>query len=687
MLLFVSRVLSSPAGSASAGRPAGASGAAGNSTSPELASVPGWISPPPTGQWSGTIRLNGSFGDLSDTCWDMDGAGGFSFHLTTTSAGWLGVFDGSFPVHFTECGATTPSRTYAVDPVDFGNPQLGFGFGAPVPSDREGLYLEGDGWLADVATRVSSQVPADLPFGYGGLQLQRIPLEIGSSSSTPLCLLCDLSGNSIPGPTTLPWSTACSALDVPCVGTFELTTVAFAPATSGTHLEATFHESKLPPGRSWWVNVTQLVPGLDPSLPARQTASGTGATISVPVSGEGVYLYQVAPVRAAPRGVGLSAGLKGTTWNVTVTGVYPSDLPRGIVSERIGGVSGAAAAAFDGAWPRPGASNVTVAAPSSNRSEYLTAGDIVSISPGSGAWAEDLNGATVTLDAGTHFLGSLTLNDSFLANLATLDLPYDRPLPSQGLLPVGCANITVPLHVVHRTLQGHVGVTRSIGGANATTRPSSLSGCRDIAPLGLRGALSIGQLGNLTVGTDDDQSAYLLSFNATGPSGTVTNATLIVPRSDVPAGFVPTVFLNGAEVLNPSFTETAADYVVNFTIHVSTDGVDLLGVPSTPAPPAPAGPFGQLWAALEDRPLLRTGLVVVFALGVVLAVVAASRRSTPKRPSWGGNGPPRSPAEEGGAPPRRFATSADVRGSSPRGSSRRSGRPRPRSASAASRPP
>ena len=139
-----------------------------------------------------------------------------------------------------------------------------------------------------------------------------------------------------------------------------------------------------------------------------------------------------------------------------------------------------------------------------------------------------------------------------------------------------------------------------------------------------------GNLSVITINTPsltNQNGVPTLRFNATGPPGTQGHMTLVVPKTIVPGGMTPAVFVNGRRVelagtpivqqclpLCPvgAFMQDDNSYTIRITMHFSTNLVEIQFQTS-----APLNPDGWIYPAVE--------LLVVIALTSMIAFVAYSR--------------------------------------------------------------
>ena len=63
----------------------------------------------------------------------------------------------------------------------------------------------------------------------------------------------------------------------------------------------------------------------------------------------------------------------------------------------------------------------------------------------------------------------------------------------------------------------------------------------------------------------NSNGVYGVSFSISGIDGTVGEATLSIPKTDVPGGLVPSLFVNGNSTTVESFNQDGTSYYVTFS--------------------------------------------------------------------------------------------------------------------------
>ncbi len=106
---------------------------------------------------------------------------------------------------------------------------------------------------------------------------------------------------------------------------------------------------------------------------------------------------------------------------------------------------------------------------------------------------------------------------------------------------------------------------------SATTAPATTNTTVDLA---ISGNITSSQMSDVTISTN--QSATSLSFTVTGVSGTIGFGNLTIPKSEVPDGSIPIIYIDGQIAQNQGYTQDSSNYYVWFTTHFSTHQVTIV---------------------------------------------------------------------------------------------------------------
>ncbi len=90
------------------------------------------------------------------------------------------------------------------------------------------------------------------------------------------------------------------------------------------------------------------------------------------------------------------------------------------------------------------------------------------------------------------------------------------------------------------------------------------------------GNVTIEQFSNMTITPYQVNGTTIVDFNLTGPSGTEGFCNLTLPKTAIPFGTKPVVYIDGVVAENQSCTEDADNYYVAYTTHFSTHHIEIL---------------------------------------------------------------------------------------------------------------
>jgi hypothetical protein len=88
------------------------------------------------------------------------------------------------------------------------------------------------------------------------------------------------------------------------------------------------------------------------------------------------------------------------------------------------------------------------------------------------------------------------------------------------------------------------------------------------------GNITASQISRITITTESD-SKTVVSFTLTGESGTTGFANFVLPKTAIPYGAKPTVYIGGQPAQNQGYTQDAQNFYVWFTTHFSTNQVEI----------------------------------------------------------------------------------------------------------------
>ncbi|MHB8702397.1 MAG: hypothetical protein ACYC7D_15450 [Nitrososphaerales archaeon] len=77
----------------------------------------------------------------------------------------------------------------------------------------------------------------------------------------------------------------------------------------------------------------------------------------------------------------------------------------------------------------------------------------------------------------------------------------------------------------------------------------------------------------LQISLDSQNNSYMVNFQISGTAGTSGFANVTIPKSAVPSGYAPTVYIDGIKAADQSYTQDQNNYYVYFVTHFSTHQV------------------------------------------------------------------------------------------------------------------
>jgi hypothetical protein len=112
-----------------------------------------------------------------------------------------------------------------------------------------------------------------------------------------------------------------------------------------------------------------------------------------------------------------------------------------------------------------------------------------------------------------------------------------------------------------------------------------------------------------------------VSFTLNGESGTTGFGNITIPKSAVPYGTTPTLYIDGQPAQDQGYTQDANNYYVWYTTQFSTHEVSIVFTTTFPSPSPTVSKF----------PVQLLGITLVASMIIVLsAVIIAKKRITLK---------------------------------------------------------
>ncbi|HSV49394.1 MAG TPA: PKD domain-containing protein, partial [Candidatus Acidoferrales bacterium] len=145
-----------------------------------------------------------------------------------------------------------------------------------------------------------------------------------------------------------------------------------------------------------------------------------------------------------------------------------------------------------------------------------------------------------------------------------------------------------------------------------STSPTTINATLDngsTVQLSVGGNITSTQISNAAISVNQTAATTTISFNVTGEEGTTGFGNLTIPKSQVPLGTSPVIYIDGVPAEDQGYTQDADNYYVWYTTHFSTHELTIVftGTAMTNAP-----------ADYTFWIVLAVAAVVVCVVGVVL---------------------------------------------------------------------
>ena len=115
-------------------------------------------------------------------------------------------------------------------------------------------------------------------------------------------------------------------------------------------------------------------------------------------------------------------------------------------------------------------------------------------------------------------------------------------------------------------------VVPSVSPTSTTVRATTSTG--QVVDVVVSGNITVSQISRLTITTESDTKTAV-SFTLTGESGTTGFANFVIPKTAIPYGVIPTVYVGGEPAQNQGYTQDGQNFYVWFTTHFSTHQVEI----------------------------------------------------------------------------------------------------------------
>jgi hypothetical protein len=142
--------------------------------------------------------------------------------------------------------------------------------------------------------------------------------------------------------------------------------------------------------------------------------------------------------------------------------------------------------------------------------------------------------------------------------------------------------------------------------------------------LTINGNITSTQMSDVTIATNQSATTTTVSFTVTGASGTTGFGNITIPKSAVPYGTTPTIYIDGQPAQNQGYAQDGNNYYLWYTTHFSTHQVSIVFTTTSPSP-SPAAKSNLLQDLIYG---LAIGLTIVVIPIVVLVLVLKKRNRT-----------------------------------------------------------
>ena len=156
--------------------------------------------------------------------------------------------------------------------------------------------------------------------------------------------------------------------------------------------------------------------------------------------------------------------------------------------------------------------------------------------------------------------------------------------------------------------------------ASATTVPATTDSGATV-DLAISGNITSSQISNVTIATNQSAATTTVSFIVTGESGTTGFGNVTIPRSALPYGTTPTIYIDNQPAQDQSYAQDSNNYYVWYTTHFSTHQVSIMFTTTSPSP----SPTAQSSLPPEAIYGIATAVAIV---AIVIAVTVLKKRSS-----------------------------------------------------------
>ena len=223
--------------------------------------------------------------------------------------------------------------------------------------------------------------------------------------------------------------------------------------------------------------------------------------------------------------------------------------------------------------------------------------------------AQDAQGNTVT-----SFNGTVSLSTSIGTISPTISGAFTNGVLTCSVTLTGNGPATITVN----DDSSHVGTSDTITFASGNAQTiQATKGNGETIDLVISGNITATQFSGITLTSNQSSAETNLSFTLQGQSGTSGFTNITIPKSQIPYGSGPIVYIDNVAAQNQGFTEDNENYYVWFTVNFSTHQMTIMfrSIPSptptaTPNPPSSMSLNVPVIGAIILIGLVLTGLIV-----------------------------------------------------------------------------
>jgi hypothetical protein len=145
--------------------------------------------------------------------------------------------------------------------------------------------------------------------------------------------------------------------------------------------------------------------------------------------------------------------------------------------------------------------------------------------------------------------------------------------------------------------------------------------------LSITGSINSTQMSDITLTTNQTAASTILSFTLTGQSGTAGVSFITVPKSAVPYGTTPEIYIDNQPAQTQSYAQDTNNYYLYYTTHFSKHQISIVFTPSSSTSPTTSPNQTSAQPSLIQAVYGATaGAAIVVIVVVALKVTIDGRR-------------------------------------------------------------